>query len=163
MSTWPAACSPCSAAHTPSAPARTPSIFTPPLSISPPSDRLNCPPRGGLAWPAMPRLVVRSAYGFFYNHTNRQGREGLLAENPPYVRDLTRTQGPGSTQVITLDSGPPPNYFAAARPSDQVVRGDDPNLRNGRVQQWNLTVQYSFAPDWLFEVGYVGNHGTGLT
>ena len=107
--------------------------------------------------------MVRAAYGLFYNHTNRQGREGLLAENPPYVHDLSRTQGPGATSVITLDSGPPPNYFDSARPSDQVVRGDDPNLRNGRVQQWNFTAQYSFAKDWLFEAGYVGNRGTRLT
>jgi hypothetical protein len=127
------------------------------------SDRLNFAPRIGLAWTVMPRLVVRSAYGMFYNHTNRQGREGLLAENPPYVHDLSRSQGPGSTSLITLDSGPPPNYFDTARPSDQVVRGDDINLRNGRVQQWNLTVQYSFSRDWLFEVGYVGNRGTRLT
>jgi hypothetical protein len=127
------------------------------------SDRLNFAPRIGLAWTVMPRLVVRSAYGMFYNHTNRQGREGLLAENPPYVHDLSRSQGPGSTSLITLDSGPPPNYFDTARPSDQVVRGDDVNLRNGRVQQWNLTVQYSFSRDWLFEVGYVGNRGTQLT
>jgi hypothetical protein len=65
--------------------------------------------------------------------------------------------------LITLESGPPVNYFDSARPSDQVVRGDDINLRNGRVQQWNLTVQYSIARDWLFEVGYVGNRGTQLT
>jgi len=126
-------------------------------------DRRNLAPRVGLAWTAMPRLVIRSGYGFFYNHTNRQGREGLLAENPPYVHDLTRSQGPGSTSLITLDGGPPPKYFDSARPSDQVVRGDDPNLRDGRVQQWNFTVQYSLAHDWLFEVGYVGNRGTQLT
>jgi Carboxypeptidase regulatory-like domain/TonB dependent receptor/TonB-dependent Receptor Plug Domain len=126
-------------------------------------DKLNFAPRIGVAWTVRPRLVIRSGYGFFYNHTNRQGREGLLAENPPFVHDLTRTQGPGSTSLITLDSGPPANYFDTARPSDQVVRGDDPNLRNGRVQQWNLTVQYAFARNWVFEVGYVGNRGTQLT
>ena len=47
------------------------------------SDRLNFAPRIGLAWTAAPRLVVRSAYGMFYQHTFRQGRENLLAENPP--------------------------------------------------------------------------------
>ena len=38
----------------------------------------------------MPKLVVRSAYGVFY-HTFRQGRENLLAENPPFLHDLTRS------------------------------------------------------------------------
>ena len=127
------------------------------------SDRLNFAPRLGLAWTAAPRLVVRSAYGMFYQHTFRQGRENLLAENPPFLHDLTRTQGPGSAAFVTLDSGPPTNFFAMALPTDQAVRGNDPNLRAGNVQQWNLTLQYAFAKDWIFEAGYVGNKGTHLS
>jgi hypothetical protein len=126
-------------------------------------DRTNFAPRIGLAWTARPRLVVRSAYGMFYQHTFRQGRENLLAENPPFLRDLTRTQSPGSPMFVTLDGGPPPNFFAAALPTDQAVRGNDPNLRAGNVQQWNLTLQYSLAKDWIFEAGYVGNKGTHLS
>jgi hypothetical protein len=127
------------------------------------SDRLNFAPRVGLAWTAMPRVVVRAAYGMFYQHTFRQGRENLLAENPPFLHDLTRTQGPGSPAFVTLDSGPPANFFATALPTDQAVRGNDPNLKAGNVQQWNVTVQYALAKDWIFEVGYVGNKGTHLS
>ena len=127
------------------------------------SDRLNFAPRIGLAWTVAPRLVVRSAYGMFYQHTFRQGRENLLAENPPFLHDLTRTQGPGSAAFVTLDSGPPTNFFATALPTDQAVRGNDPNLRAGNVQQWNLTLQYALAKDWIFEAGYVGNKGTHLS
>jgi len=126
-------------------------------------DRKDFSPRIGLAWTAMPNLVIRSGYGIFFQHTNRQGREGLLGENPPFVRDLTRTQGPGSPNVITLETGPPPNFFSTATTADQILRASDPNLRNGYVQQWNLTIQRSFARDWVFEVGYVGNRGTKLT
>src|SRR5262249_61226138 len=93
-----------------------------------------------------------SAYGMFYQHPFRQGRENLLAENPPFLRDLTRSQSPGSPTFVTLDGGPPPNFFAAALPTDQAVRGNDPNLKAGNVQQWNLTVQYSLAKNWIFEV-----------
>ena len=126
-------------------------------------DRHNFAPRIGLAWTARPRLVVRSAYGMFYQHTFRQGRENLLAENPPFLHDLTRTQSPGSPTFVTLDSGPPANFFATALPTDQAVRGNDPNLKAGNVQQWNLTLQYAVAKDWIFEVGYVGNKGTHLS
>ena len=126
-------------------------------------DLLNFAPRIGLAWTARPRFVVRSAYGMFYQHTFRQGRENLLAENPPFLHDLTRTQSPGSTAFVTLDSGPPTNFFAMALPTDQAVRGNDPNLKAGKVQQWNLTLQYAVAKDWIFEVGYVGNRGTQLS
>jgi hypothetical protein len=126
-------------------------------------DRLNFAPRIGLAWTAMPKLVVRSAYGFFYQHTFRQGRENLLAENEPFLQNLTASQGPGTPNPITLDSGPPPNFFANALQTQVSVRGNDPNLKNGYVQQWNLTLQYALAKDWIFEVGYVGNKGTHLS
>jgi hypothetical protein len=127
------------------------------------SDRTNFAPRVGLAWTANRHLVVRSAYGMFYQHTFRQGRENLLAENPPFLHDLTRTQSPGSPAFVTLDGGPPANFFATALPTDQAVRGNDPNLKSGYVQQWNLTLQYALAKDWVFEVGYVGNKGTHLS
>jgi hypothetical protein len=31
------------------------------------------------------------------------------------------------------------------------------------MQQWNLSVQWEFRPDWLLEVGYIGSKGTNLT
>ncbi|HKA00645.1 MAG TPA: carboxypeptidase regulatory-like domain-containing protein [Candidatus Solibacter sp.] len=126
-------------------------------------DTKNFAPRVGLAWTAMNKLVVRSGYGIFYNHTNRQGREGLMGMNRPFVYDLTRSQAPGASDVITLDGGPPPNFFATSKPADQIARGNDPHLRNGMVQQWNFTLQYAFARDWVFEAGYVGNRGLHLT
>jgi hypothetical protein len=126
-------------------------------------DLLNFAPRVGLAWTLFPRLVIRSGYGQFYQHTFRQGRENLLAENPPFLHDLTRTQGPGAPTFVTLDQGPPANFFATALPTDQAVRGNDPKLKAGDVHQWNFTLQYSFANDWVFEVGYVGNRGLHLS
>jgi len=125
-------------------------------------DRRNFAPRIGLAWTARPRFVVRSAYGIFYQHTFRQGRENLLAENEPFLQNLTASQSPGTPNPITLDSGPPPNFFANALQTQVSVRGNDPNLKAGNVQQWNLTLQYELAKDWIFEVGYVGNKGTHL-
>ena len=126
-------------------------------------DRTNFAPRLGLAWTAMPKLVVRSAYGIFYQHTFRQGRENLLAENEPFLQNLTASKGPGTPNPITLDSGPPANFFANALQTQVSVRGNDPNLKNGYVQQWNLTLQYALAKNWIFEVGYVGNKGTHLS
>jgi hypothetical protein len=45
----------------------------------------NFAPRVGFAYRAMERTVFRGAYGVFYNHTNRQGREGLLGFNFPFI------------------------------------------------------------------------------
>jgi hypothetical protein len=127
------------------------------------TDKHNFAPRIGLAWTVKPKIVIRSAYGIFYQHTFRQGRENLLAENEPFLQNLTAPQSPGSPNPITLASGPPANFFATALQTQVSVRGNDPNLKNGYVQQWNFTTQYALAKDWIFEVGYVGNKGTHLS
>jgi hypothetical protein len=126
-------------------------------------DRNDFGPRIGLAWTATRRLVVRSAYGVFYNHTNRQGREGLLGMNPPFVRDLVRVQDRNTPNPITLSGGPPRNFLETARPVDQILRGNDPLLRNPYIMQWHFTLQHEFAPQWLFEAGYVANRGLKLS
>ncbi len=41
-------------------------------------DYNNFAPRFGFAYSPLNRWVLRGAYGIFYNHTNRSGREGLL-------------------------------------------------------------------------------------
>src|SRR6058998_750483 len=57
-------------------------------------DRNNWAPRFGFAYSAWPLLVIRGAYGVFYTHTVRQGREGLLGFNPPFLVDnLLRAPG----------------------------------------------------------------------
>ncbi len=40
--------------------------------------------------------------------------------------------------------------------------GDDPAMRTPKIQQYNLDVQYEFAPGWIADVGYVGSHGIHL-
>src|SRR5262245_54431686 len=48
-------------------------------------DRNNFAPRIGFAYSVTPKTVLRGAYGIFYNHANRLGREGLLGFNPPFL------------------------------------------------------------------------------
>ncbi|HEY8409839.1 MAG TPA: TonB-dependent receptor, partial [Pyrinomonadaceae bacterium] len=50
-------------------------------------DRNNFAPRFGFAYSPTSRWVIRGAYGVFFNHTVRQGREGLLGFNPPFLVD----------------------------------------------------------------------------
>ncbi|MFN7919725.1 MAG: carboxypeptidase regulatory-like domain-containing protein [Bryobacteraceae bacterium] len=126
-------------------------------------DRTNFGPRVGLAWTVEPKTVVRSAFGIFYNHTNRQGREGLLGMNSPFVVDLTRVQGIQTPNPITLQGGPPVAFLSNATTVDQVQRGNDPYLSNPYVMQWNFTVQRQLVRGWLFEAGYVGNRGVHNT
>jgi hypothetical protein len=37
-----------------------------------------------------------------------------------------------------------------------------PGLATPYTQQWSLTTQWEFKPNWLFEIGYVGTKGTKL-
>ena len=115
------------------------------------------------------RWVVRAGYGVFYTHTVRQGREGLLGFNPPYLVDnLLQTGVTGAAAVASaapfrLVNGYPsglldPNSLA------QTVgrRGQDPNQRTPYIQQYNIGVQYELMPDVVLDVAYVGNKGTKL-
>ena len=65
-------------------------------------DRNNVAPRIGFAYTPLKRMVVRGGYGVFYTHTVRQGREGLLGFNPPYLIDnLLQTSVSGAAAVAS--------------------------------------------------------------
>ena len=65
-------------------------------------DRNNFAPRLGFAYTPAPRWVVRGGYGVFYTHTVRQGREGMLGFNPPYLVDnLLQTSVTGAAAVAS--------------------------------------------------------------
>ena len=66
-------------------------------------DRNNFAPRFGFAYSATPKTVVRGAWGIFYNHTNRSGREGLLGFNPPFIF-LADAQIAGSGALRATDA-----------------------------------------------------------
>ena len=132
-------------------------------------DRNNWAPRFGFAYSLMPRLVLRGAYGVFYTHTVRQGREGLLGFNPPFLVDNLRNTGVtgsaavASAAVFQLQDGYPsglldPNSLV---PTIQR-RAQDANQRSPYIQQYNFGIQYQFVSDWVLDVAYVGNKGTKL-
>jgi hypothetical protein len=132
-------------------------------------DRNNWAPRIGLAWSVSPKTVVRAGYGMFYNHTNRQGREGLLGFNPPFIilADANLT-GAGrllaTNAFMKLETGVPPGFVDINRVNLQTVarRAQDSGQRTTYVQQWNLSIQREVLRDAVFEVGYIGNKGTKL-
>jgi hypothetical protein len=132
-------------------------------------DRNNFAPRIGFAYTPWSRAVVRGGYGIFYNHTVRQGREGLLGFNPPYLVDnLLQTGVTGAAAVASaapfrLVEGYPsglldPNSLAAT----VARRAQDANQRTPYIQQYNFGVQYELMQDVVLDIAYVGNKGTKL-
>jgi hypothetical protein len=132
-------------------------------------DRNNWAPRAGFSYSPADRWVIRGAYGIFYSHTVRQGREGLLGFNPPFLADnaiSTNVLGPAavaSAALFRLSDGYPQGLLSPNSLATSLSRrGQDPNQRTSYVQQFNLGIQRQLRPDLLLDVAYVGNKGTKL-
>jgi hypothetical protein len=132
-------------------------------------DRNNVAPRFGFAWSPTSRMVVRGAYGIFYTHTVRQGREGLLGFNPPFLVDNTLQTGVtgaaavASAAVFRLQNGYPAGLLDPNSLAPTIGRrAQDPNQRTPYIQQYNFGIQYELLKDLLLDVAYVGNKGTKL-
>ena len=132
-------------------------------------DRNNFAPRLGFAYTPWSRMVLRGGYGVFFNHTVRQGREGLLGFNPPYLVDnLLQTSVSGAAAVASaapfrLVDGYPSGLLDPNSLAPTVLRrAQDPNQRTPYIQQYNIGVQYELWPDVVLDVAYVGNKGTKL-
>jgi Carboxypeptidase regulatory-like domain/TonB dependent receptor-like, beta-barrel len=132
-------------------------------------DRNNFAPRIGFAYTPLDRWVVRAGYGIFYTHTVRQGREGLLGFNPPYLVDnLLQTSVSGAAAVASaapfqLVNGYPSGLLDPGSLAPTIARrAQDSNQRTPYIQQYNIGVQYELMPDVVLDVAYVGNKGTKL-
>ena len=132
-------------------------------------DRNNFAPRVGFAYTPWSRLVLRAGYGVFFTHTVRQGREGLLGFNPPFLVDnLLQTSASGAAAVASaapfrLIDGYPSGLLDPTSLSPTVLRrAQDPHQRTPYIQQYNAGVQYELRPDLVLDIAYVGNKGTKL-
>jgi outer membrane receptor protein involved in Fe transport len=133
------------------------------------ADYNNIGPRFGFAYTARPGTVLRGAYGVFYNHTNRMGREGLLGFNYPFV--VARTQQISGSNILKasnaflrLQEGIPAGFVDASKvdPSTVSRKAQDMNQRTPYTQQWNAGIQQELGKNMMFELAYVGNRGVKL-
>src|SRR5439155_4106442 len=132
-------------------------------------DRNNWAPRVGFSYSPAPRWVLRGAYGVFYSHTVRQGREGMLGFNPPFLVDnliVASVFGPtavASAALFRLADGYPQGLLDPNRLSPFVYRrAQDPNQRSPYVQQFNFGIQREITPNVSLDIAYVGNKVTKL-
>ncbi len=132
-------------------------------------DRNNWAPRVGFSYSLRSRWVIRGAYGVFYSHTVRQGREGMLGFNPPFLVDnllVANVFGPtavASAALFRLADGYPQGLLDPNKLSPFVYRrAQDAQQRTPYVQQFNLGIQRELASNLLLDVAYVGNKGTKL-
>ena len=141
------------------------------------NDLNNLGPRIGFAYSfgKNRNFVMRGGYGIIYSvdasgipslNTNPGNGGGNYSCNP--ILDPANCPA-GILGRNLYDRGlPSVNAFFAPRgssvlaPTNATIIFNDPNRKDARFQQYNLTFQYGFWRDWLAEVAYVGATGDNL-
>jgi hypothetical protein len=125
-------------------------------------------PRFGFAWQPgskQSRVAVRGGYGWFYQPlTDRGNAAGTYSANMEPLAQLIGVAG-SSNGASTLQTPFPPTTlgFTLRTPSSHLAdRTIGPSLQSPRLQQWNLNIQYALSPNFAFDLGYVGSHGSNL-
>ncbi len=132
-------------------------------------DYKNWAPRFGFAWTPASHWVLRSAYGIFYNLTDRTGREGLMGYNYPFAINSSATiSGSGNLTVaqdlFRLQDGIPASLTSPTAINQTTIahQYEEAHQKTGYVQQWNFTIERELTKDLVFDVAYVGNRGIHL-
>ncbi|MBI4166861.1 MAG: TonB-dependent receptor [Acidobacteria bacterium] len=136
-------------------------------------------PRLGLAWDPTKKgkMSVRAGFGVFMDRMPNQAWTGQIA-NPPNTANIfadRRNPNPpyplfalGTSDEVPYNvplPGPLPlglNPGGGPLAGLARVQGLDPALRSAYAENWFLGVQYSFAPNWMFEANYMGSQGHHL-
>jgi hypothetical protein len=142
------------------------------------TDKNNFGPRIGFAYSGFKEektLVLRGGYGLLYA-TDTAAAQPLTA-NPgtgAASYNCNPITFPGGCPAFFLernpfDRGVPVAPFTVAAPGTSfaapiggAIRFNDPNRKDEMYHQYNLTLQYEFAPNWLAEAAYVGSAGRNL-
>jgi hypothetical protein len=135
------------------------------------ADYTNFSPRFGFAFRAHegPTVVFRGGYGMYYSRLSGEFAEQNVGQ-PPFA--LTQSlQGAGNaaaTFAEPYNPALPPNstypIFIPRTPSSAIsVAAVGQDLRSPYAQQYDLNIQYEFARNFLWQVGYVGSKTSRLT
>ena len=122
-------------------------------------DKNNVSPRIAVAWKPWPKkdLLVRSAYGIYYNGSIFNQFPARLASQPPFAKSSTVTTS--TTVPLTLASG------FIARPVQQTILNTyaiDRGYLTGYAQTWNFSIQKGLPKALVIEASYLGTKGTRL-
>jgi TonB-dependent receptor-like protein len=119
----------------------------------------NFAPRLGIAYQLGPKTVLRTGYGIFFGFPDVVSGS-VLTTNPPlrlFITQASNTVDP-TLLIDTSVFGPLPFNRALTNPAFRSIRATDfpPEF----TQMYNLSVQHEFAPNWLAEIGFLGNRSS---
>ncbi len=126
-------------------------------------------PRVGLAYELLPTLVLRAGYGIFYppligaTSGSSFGTSGYALTTPwvaslDGVTPLNSLSDPYPTGVLV----PPTSQADLLQMGQGITVDERTNVNNSYIQQWNFSVQWQPAENWMIEASYAGNKGTRL-
>jgi outer membrane receptor protein involved in Fe transport len=125
-------------------------------------DRNNWAPRVGFAYRLGGSLVLRGGYGIFYSKT--QGNELQFKINAPPLVFAAALAGDLTRPNLSWDRDAFPDPASPSFPLGTLSPFSvDPRDRTPYLQQWNVSVERSFAGNLLLEIAYAGSKGTKLT
>ncbi len=126
-------------------------------------DKNNFGPRIGFAWQALPeKLVIRGGYGIFYNGEDIYGSEANLPLNPPQLIQPTLLRVGTGPAPVRLSDPLPAGVLSNFDSRTIALRTREREQRSGRIQQFNLALQYRVSRSSTWEVAYAGNRGENL-
>ena len=116
-------------------------------------------PRFGAAYSVNPDLVIRASFGVL----QAPPLDGTFGDSTGFSGSKTLTTGNNGLPVMAWDTGwtnvPHPPDFDPAQNNGGGANIDGPNADHWSVaNMWSLDIQKSFARDFNFTVGYVGQN-----
>jgi hypothetical protein len=155
-------------------------------------DKTALEPRIGLAWKpwGSQSTVVRGGYAIFHDSSWNQGAQGLW-ENPPYYAEsdafafgggcpfatsycanvASHPLTPTALNVLSSDPAPPPGvppgFQRFTKPPDPnsfsgTIFSQNPDFKQGRVQQFNVNVEHQLPGQVVLTVGYAGSRASHI-
>ncbi len=120
--------------------------------------KVNFVPRIGAAYRITDKTVIRGGYGMF-NET--LGRYAYLQGSGPFqISETYQNVITGGTPLFAFPNPFPASLSIAGTPS-QSVTGYPIDATNGKIHQYNLTLEHEFRRTG-FRLSYVGSHDYGM-